>query len=344
MNILVEGAYATYPHYNGYWHGGVALVRESGRGFEVVGVGLDGADPVVLLELEDAGTPPWIDIAVESETLIVPWQNRLVVKELRGAGVARVAYTPPDGATMDGLVGVSADGRRAVTVLTAGEERTLVEIDLAAGTAESLARFEWWANHAHYCPADEQWIAFSHEGSASTVPDRVWAYHPVHAPKGVAVADQFAMSDEPGRPVAVGHERWMFHRPGALVVAYGESPVGPRGLWEVLPDGATRLVSAGDRDWHCGISRDGRWAVVDTSGPADAPGRGWQNADHQSSIVAIDTHTGERTVLATTTHENHPYHPHPSVTPDGRSVVFNHIGPTARGAAVVDLPASSSWT
>lgn len=135
----------------------------------------------------------------------------------------------------------------------------------------------------------------------------------------------------------------MFHRPGAVVVAYGESEAGPRGLWQVLPDGEARLVSPGERDWHCGISRDGKWAVVDTSGPADAPGRGWQNAGRESSIVAVDTETGERTLLATTGHEPHPYHPHPSITPDGRSVVFNHVqhtptGAISRGAAVVSLP------
>src|SRR4051794_36088047 len=129
MRLLVDGAYATYPHCNGYWRDGraVALVRESDRGDEVIGVGLDGANQVVLLELEGSGGASWIDIALESETLIVPWRNRLVLKELRDAGPARIAYIPPEGSTMDGLAGVSADGRRAVTVLTAGDERTLAE-------------------------------------------------------------------------------------------------------------------------------------------------------------------------------------------------------------------------
>jgi hypothetical protein len=112
MRLLVEGAYATYPHYNGYWRDGraVALVREGGAGFEVIGVDLDGSNQVVLLELDAADGAPWIDIALDAETLVVSWQNQLVVKELRGSGAARVAYRPPAGSTMDQLAGVSADG------------------------------------------------------------------------------------------------------------------------------------------------------------------------------------------------------------------------------------------
>ncbi len=92
MRLLLEGAYATYPHYNGYWRDGraVALVREGGAGFEVIGVDLDGANQVVLLELDAADGAPWIDIALDAETMVVSWQNQLVVKELRvrGAGLA----------------------------------------------------------------------------------------------------------------------------------------------------------------------------------------------------------------------------------------------------------------
>lgn len=362
--ILLDDSYATYPHSNGYYAEGrrIALGRADGID-EIVGVNLDGTgDPEVLLpaallasESDRAAEPwsteaprnavPWFDVALDAQTLVCAWGDALFQVELATQTRApRIAYRAGDGWTLDGLTSVAADGRTvAISESRDGEHRALL-LDLEDGTATEIVRHPWHANHFHFVPADESWIGYSHEGSSTAVDDRLWAWHPQQAPEGRRVVDQRMLSETPGVAVALGHERWMFHDVGAVVVGYGESPGGPRGVYQAYVDGRSpRLISSGERDWHCGISRDGSWIVVDTTGPAEAPGRGWSGAGSASSIVLIDAATGARRELASTGFIAHPYHPHPSLTPDGTAVVFNHVdfdetgAVRRRGAAVLPL-------
>jgi len=362
--VLLEDTYATYPHSNGYYDEGrrVALGRADGTE-EIVGVRWDGdGSPEVLLSAEflaaesdqvrepwsvDAPqhSAPWFDIALQAQTLVCARGGALFQVELAAASrTPRVAYRSAEGWTLDGLTSVSADGRTAVIGESReGEHRALL-LDLAGGGAKEILRHPWHANHFHLAPADESWVGYSHEGASTAVDDRMWAWHPQHASSGRPVVDQRRLSDSPGAAVAIGHERWKFHDVGAVVIAYGESPAGPRGVYETYVDGrAPRLVSPGDRDWHCGISRDGSAIIVDTTGSAATPGRGWSDAGRASSLVLIDARTGRRQVLAETGFLAHPYHPHPSFVPDGTAVVFNHVEfdgdgeVRRRGAAVLPL-------
>src|SRR5262249_46904384 len=139
------------------------------------------------------------------------------------------------------------------------------------------------------------------------------------------ILNQHEISDTPGEFVAVGHERWLHHTLGAAVVAYGESEAGPRGLYLAQPGKPPTLARAGDRFWHCGVSRDGRLAVVDTTGPSDAPGRGWQHAGDVSDVLLIDLQTTQQVRLARTRAASHPFHPHPIFTPAGDAVLFNSM-------------------
>ncbi|WP_405718467.1 hypothetical protein [Streptomyces sp. NBC_00046] len=102
----------------------------------------------------------------------------------------------------------------------------------------------------------------------------------------------------------------------------------------------TGRVQAGPArpDRHCDISRDGRRAVVDTTGPFDAPGRGWQDAGQVSDVVLVDMATGARTPLARTEADRHPRHPHPVFTPDGTAVLYNHGDPSTGEVAVARVP------
>lgn len=362
--MLLEDTYATYPHSNGYYDDGrrVALGRADGTE-ELIGVRLDGdGGPEVLLpaefiasESEQVVEPwavdlpqrsvPWFDIALNAQTLVCARGNALFQVELADeTPTPHVAYRSPDGWKLDGLTSISADGRTAlISESCEGEHRALV-LDLTRGSTREIVRHPWHANHFHLAPADESWVGYSHEGASTSVDDRMWAWHPQHASLGGPVVDQRQLSDTPGVAVAIGHERWKFHDVGAVVIAYGESPAGPRGVYETYVDGrAPRLVSPGERDWHCGISRDGSAIIVDTTGPALTPGRGWSDAGRASSLVLIDALTGRRQVLAETGFIAHPYHPHPSFVPNGTAVVFNHVefdgdgDVRRRGAAVLQL-------
>jgi len=119
----------------------------------------------------------------------------------------------------------------------------------------------------------------------------------------------------------------MFHKAATLFVAYASSSATPRGLWEVTFDRQAKPLSIFNRYWHCNISRDGRWAVADTQGPADATGPidpKWMQNQGLCDVVAVNLKTGARQILHHA-HANleHPYHPHPHISPDGRWVIFN---------------------
>ncbi|CAD6010666.1 hypothetical protein [Agreia sp. COWG] len=358
VRVLLEDSYATYPHSNGYLRGGrqVVLGIAGGRPSLVrVDLGDPHADHAIVVrpdqfELaadstfagtswspEHATTPvPWFDIALHSDTLVTCWGNQLLTADAAGTDERlRTLYRPPTGWTLHELMSISGDGRTAYVSESDGREWVLRSVAVGDGDTEELLRASWHANHIHPVPADESWLMFSHEGPASTIGDRMWAMHPTLAPGGRVTVDQRALSDAE-TPLSIGHERARFDCAGAVVVAYGESPAGPRGLYETFLDGrAPRLVSAGDRDWHCGVSRDGTRMVVDTTGPFSRPGRGWIDAGSHSSIVLVDPTSGARRELARTGFIGHPYHPHPSFTPDGQAVVFNHVQYADDGATIV---------
>ncbi|MEV6745346.1 oligogalacturonate lyase family protein [Streptomyces sp. NPDC051080] len=348
MTILLSGAHLPYPHTNGFHADGERLVLTK-YSPTTGALGLtsvrwrDGERTARdLYEAEPGTTGPeqllWPDVALAAERVAWVRDDAVHVLDLDSRAAPERLYAAAPGHTLQNLCSLTAAGDRVV-VMEQPEDRdapvTCLEISVSTGRADELFTEDWFANHPAHSPYDESWLTFAHEGPSRQIPDRVWARHPVRAPEGRCVFDQAAE----GGTLAVGHERWMFHDLGALVCAYGESEAGPRGLYALHPDGRpARLVSAGERDWHCDISRDGRRAVVDTSGPLDAPGRGWRNAGQVSDVVLVDMATGARTHLARTAADRHPRHPHPVFTPDGTAVLHNHGDPSTGEVAVARVP------
>ena len=338
-DFIAVDVYATYPHCNGFLPDGSRMVvgDRNRPALHIVDVAR-GSRPDLLLELPDGDGIPWFDVALDVPRLAMAWRDQVLILDVADAAApARTVHTAVAGGRLDGLVGISRDGATIAAIEERGDERVLLRIDVDRGAAQQLLRLPAHANHVQISAADPGWIGFAHEGPAEEVDERVWGWHADSAPEGHPLFDQRAHAAT-SVPLQVGHERWLFHRPGALVVAYGAGPE-PSGVWEVAIDAPPRLVSPGDRDWPAGVTRDGRRVVVDTTGSADAPGRGWHDAGDRSSIVVIDARTGERTVIAETRFDRHPFHPHPSFTPDGRSVIHNHIDAAGRrGIALRDVP------
>ncbi|MFF9345585.1 hypothetical protein [Streptomyces sp. NPDC014734] len=363
MTLLLSGAHLPYPHTNGFHAAGerVVLTRHSPvtGAIGLTSVRWRGEDRAAraLCELPPSASGPeqllWPDVALSAERVAWVWNSALHILDL-DSGVPERLYTAAPGHTLQDLCSLTGAGDRVV-VMEHPEGRdtpvTCLEISVSTGRVGELFTKPWFANHPAYSPYDESWLAFAHEGPSQQIADRIWARHRTRDPEGRCVFGQTtdggtrsethpgARAGAPAGTLAVGHERWMFHDVGAVVCAYGESEAGPRGLYMVHPDGRpARLVSEGERDWHCDISRDGRLAVVDTSGPLDAPGRGWQNAGQVSDVVLVDVATGARTPLARTEADRHPRHPHPVFTPDGTAVLYNHGDPSTGDVAVVRVP------
>jgi hypothetical protein len=257
-----------------------------------------------------------------------PRPQRLLSLQDRAVAAAGTGGEPKEFAR---IPSITRDGRRILLGITRAGSYDAAVLEVESGRLQTLFSYPWWANHTHFCPHDESWIGFCHEGKTE-VPDRVWGWHATLAPGGRMLIDQHV--DDPAAHLHVGHERWCFHDTSVIAIAFGVSPGGPSGLYEAFVDGRPqRLISPGDRDWHGDMSRDGRWAVVDTTGPHDAPGRGWDNSriDDQpmSDILLIDTRTGRRRCLARHIPiRNHPSHPHPVFSPDGGEIFYNELHPS----------------
>ncbi|MEU0565073.1 oligogalacturonate lyase family protein [Nonomuraea sp. NPDC005983] len=329
---MSTGTHLTYPHANGFHDGRLVLSRyRTGAGATAIVV-REGTGEHLVAEVaprrDGQVRPVYPDVARHTGRVAWIWDDALYVAD--EPGCAERVFTPDTlglvtrgpGLALQDLTSISADGAHVLLMVEHGDQRTCLRFDLATGTTTELFTKPWFANHPHHSPFDESWVAFAHEGPATATPDRVWAWHDGQTRQ---ILDQHEISDLPGQFVAVGHERWLHHDLGAAVIAYGESKAGPRGLYLVYPDRPPRLVARGERHWHCDVSRDGRWAVVDTTGPADRPGRGWQDAGDVSDVLLIAVATGEQVRLARTRAASHPFHPHPVFTPEGDAVLFNHL-------------------
>jgi len=319
---FAQDCYLAYPTANGFRAASLIVGQRQPGALSLVEIPLSSGSPRTLATLpHTASEVPYFDVA--GPRIAVVLSGALWIVE--SGGPPRAVFTtgqPTPGPAL------SRDGSRALLTVSAGDGQfQLLELDLASAETRLLCHANWWMNHAHYCPHDESWVGFCHEGPCEQVPDRVWGWHAEAAPAGRCLFDQ----STPAGLLAVGHERWCFHDRSAYAVAYGVSEGEPRGIYEIFAEGrAPRLVSQGDRDWHVDISRCGRWAVADTTGPADALGRRTNLAEAGgiSDIILIDPVTGRREFLARTTNAVHPSHPHPVFSPDGAWIYFNECDPS----------------
>jgi hypothetical protein len=322
--------YIGYPHSNGFADSGQSLVVGQLESSAVSLWKMDRASlsSVHLGTFPISEPPPnkviWFDVAADANQMIASANQSILQWDLNRIGPPIEVYRAEAPWLLDQLLSITADARQMVVSIRHRDHGVSrgVLVNLSTGKAETIIEVPWFANHFHFCPADPNWIGFAHEGPTEKIPDRTCVWHAMHAPQGRCVFDQ--ASDDPATHLCVGHERWTHHDVSALTIGYGVSPAGPRGLYEVFADGRpARLISGGDRDFHCDVSRDGRFAVIDTTGPHDAPGKGWENAQDVSDIFIVDMTTGRRQFLARSHLNLHPRHAHPVFTPDASMIFYN---------------------
>ncbi len=322
---LTGSRYITYPHCNGFrTSGNRVLINEAHPDHTlVIEFDLDRGTERPLLRIDDHLEYLWFDLPLEGDSLFYTTQTSLVMVDLdRSPMVRHELMRVGEGTHTHVLPSVSADGSTALLAYMDGNAHGFRLLDARNGTVLGQAQWNWFANHFHLSPFDPSWIGLCHEGPTETINDRIYAWHAQEAPEARCIFDQ--KPDSHGNRLCVGHERWCFHERAALAIAYGVSPHGPRGVWKLSPYHEPRLISEANRDWHCNVSRDGRFAVVDTTGPFDAPGCGWEGHGGVSDILLIDMQSGERRFVARShLGAKQHCHPHPAFSPDGRWIVFN---------------------
>jgi len=337
--------YLGYPHSNGFADDGASVVLGQ---IEETTVSLwkmhrASKEQTLLGRFPIDKKPPnkliWFDVARDANRMIASVNQSILLFDLNKSALPLEVFQAPRDWVLDQLLSITADGQRMVISMRHGMQQLYrgLLVDLQSGQIRTIVERPWYANHFHFSPFDPDWIGYAHEGPTEKIPDRTWVWHAEKAPQGKCVFDQ--ASDDPQLKLCVGHERWTHHDVSAVTIAYGVSPVGPRGLYEVFADDRpARLVSAGDRDFHCDITRDGRWAVLDTTGPHDAPGKGWDNAADVSDIFIVDMKTGRRQFLARSHLNLHPRHAHPVFSPDGATIYYNEAESGGERNRVMEVP------
>lgn len=338
--VSPPNCYFAYPHSNGFLtNSGNPVVGQRG-GKQVRLHEWDFRSGAMRPILTTSITDMYWDISEQDDRLFLIRQKREIVS-INAASKDRkqdyaVHYSSDH--DLESLISVSRKARKILYAFERpnGEVRDgkvayICELDIASGRSTELCQLPFDADHQHYCPHDESWIGFSHEGDVDKLLDRVWGLNRAD-PRGKC--EQLWNQKIGTEILFCGHERWAYHTTGALVVAYRHSPGRPRGLYFVDPvQKANVLISASDYDWHCNLDRRGRFAVVDTLPPAQK----LREDDGRliSDIVVIDMKTGARHWVARSHADphGHPYHPHPHFTPDGKCVVFNDFGHDGFGRA-----------
>ena len=317
-----KNRFLAYPHSNGFADGGASLLAGEFDGQEYSLVRIDlatgrdtGRFPFPIKRLSHS--LPTFEIARGTNRLFIADDGALWMSRLDEQVEPELVYRGP--ISLFEIVSASADGSRVAGFAKTGDCYCGVQIDVSTGSATTLFTHPWWVGHVHYGPFDESLIGYCHEGKTEETSDRVW----LHSENGNrCLFDQHW--DDLSTRLSVGHERWAFHDASVVLIAYGVSIGTPRGVYESFADGRmSRLISMGDRDFHLDISRDGRWIVVDTTGPYDLPGKGWENAGIASDILLIDRASGARELLARSTEHHTTSHAHPVFSPDGRWIFYH---------------------
>ena len=342
--IAPADTYFTYPHNNGFLAGSHRPVVAQREGHAVTYSEWDFPTGHLRLIARTGVKNMYYDIAEKTGRLFFTDDGKQIafIDTSESGGALRTVEPPLESTQIvEGLLSVNHAGDKllyAVDRVGAGkavQTARFFELSVEKGLSEPVVAEPFFADHQQYCPHDERWVGFAREGDISKTLDRVWGLHRV-----ASEGQPKRLWDEKGDvgDLIVGHERWAFHRAGALVVAFPASRGRPRGLYFVdAVAGHTALISASDYDWHCNVSRDGRWAVVDTTvahgAKLEPDGR------TISDIVLVDMQHGRRFWLARSHAAlHHPWHPHPHFTPDGRYIIYNdyqHDGAGSPGRVVV---------
>lgn len=332
-----DNTWFTYPHSNGFMPDGRAVVArpsegQGGKGIDFLSFELNSGASSLLTHVP--GAMGYYSIS-QTGLMLVTLQHGLVVVDLANNGAQRHLLDDPAW-TVHEDCDITKDGTRAVITRShyadPKDYRTEL-VDIATGKTTIITQ-GWETDHAHFSPYDESWVCFCDNRPNNK--DRLWVWHAEKAPKGKHIFNQ---ETPDGKYFVLGHERAMFNKPGLLVLAYGESPETPRGLYEADFDGQVRLVSESNSDFHVNESRDGRWAVVTAQGKVvvgddprvldlkSRPNGSWLTSEGSygdSDVTLVNLKTGARQFLYRGANDakGQPYEVQPSVSPDGKWVLL----------------------
>jgi len=314
-------SFITYPHNNGFWRSDtvnwgtdtMVIATDLGSGNYQFSQFDPNTSHLATIGQYPFQAPVYFWDVARNGTAVVTDNNSQAVKWDLRTDTKTVLWS----SSTDRVIGdvITPDGKTVAfstqLIGSNGLDCSLHTLDVATLAEQTrVHKTNFNLNHVHFSPFDNSWIQFSHEGDPTVIRDRMWGWNALQAPSPNG-ANIFPAAG----PLLLqnDHERAMFNKAGSMVVAYGGN--ANSGVWEADYDGTYNHTSTNQLGYdanHVNISHDGRWLVVDTT-----------NVGGVSHVVAINFATGVWRALYTTSIQNHPWHPHPAISPDSRWVFFN---------------------
>ena len=186
--------------------------------------------------------------------------------------------------------------------------------------------------HSTINPKYANVLLYGHEGPSEQILDRVWVYdpsQPIVANQDKNVFIQSSSNGITGDPC--GHETWSRNGDNVYFVKYKNAYTqGQHGVYRVPRTGGSATLLNGSHEyWHVACSpkveSTGDWLVADTNIVQESPGV------FTSKIVLIDARSAgtgtvrSKQLLKIRVLPNHPGHPHPSFSRDGKKISFGVV-------------------
>jgi hypothetical protein len=326
----------TYPHSNGFLSNEVCVIAQPGSdpnapGVDYLSFNLVNGATTFLKHVR--GSRGYYSIS-ENGLMLLTQEHGALLIDLRGNADDREILSSADW-KVHADCDISPDGTKALVTRSHYSDplkHRIDVIDIKSGHLQIIEEADWIIDHGHFSPFAPSWVCFC-DGERRAV-HRVWIYdqNQNSAPRTI-----FDQTEGQRLLFDIGHERAMYSKPALLVVAYGDSTTAARGLYEADFDGHVRLISASNRDFHCNVSRDGRWAVVSLQGRANLsaakvdvsirPDPTWLETGMgfaDSDVLVVNMESGARRFLyrGTNATKGQPYEVQPAISPDGRWVLL----------------------
>ncbi|WP_374550485.1 hypothetical protein [Sphingobium yanoikuyae] len=343
-----KGSYSTYPHANGFLPDGrcvVAVETTLGKNTAISYNAFNLVSGEVSEICTVAGARAYFAIS-DNGIMAIPKKFGISIIDISSDNKVERNILFEPGWTVAQDLDISRDGSRVLASRTKykyPQDFDIIEIGVNVEDERNIVSPGWQMDHAHYSPFDQAWVCYAQNAQVRQRSlSRMWVWHAKYASSGRHIFNQTFAN---GTEFVVSHERAMFHKGALLTIAHGASSATPRGLYEVDFDGNSRLVSESNRDNHCNISRDGRWAVVSLQGAGDevtdpisrrfhgmaVPARvkpNWPKISGNigyavSDVQIVDMVSGRREFLFRGTNDldGQPYEVQPCISPDGKWVI-----------------------
>jgi len=181
------------------------------------------------------------------------------------------------------------------------------------------------ASHGMLCPVNKDLMFFCHEGRTEYITNRLWLTD--FNSKWNLFKQKMDENNNNGE--CVGHEAWAYDGSGLFFVKYDiPGTLKPNGIYFVDLKGNAKCINSETNHWHVCANRALTHTASDTG-----------SAGTVSKVLLTEIKTGKMQVLNEITRfQNHPGHPHPSFSPDGKKVVYTfEVSPKVTAIGIITI-------